>query len=208
MLKAVHADILCRALNGTFSSRALEIIIAVNLGQDNFRGWIGHDEWHFDNNAFDKSQAYIDAQRALIRPALEKEKAVEAWQAFGRLTHAAQDFYAHSNYVDLWLAGQSDGERPIPEEIEPLDPALLHSPALRSGKLYYPLEALSFIPGLNRLVIPLLPHDSHAKMNLDSGASGPRYEYAFQAAQKRTNYEYHQATRDLRSELSEVFQDL
>ena len=107
-----------------------------------------------------------------------------------------------------WLAERSDGDRSMPEEIEPLDPALLHSPVLRSGKLYYPLEALSFIPGLNRLVIPLLPHDSHAKMNLDSTSSGPGHEYAFQAAQKRTRHEYYQAIRDLRDELLTVFRDI
>lgn len=207
MLKSVHADILRSSLDGTFSARALEAVIAANLGQDNLRGWIGHDEFHFDNNSFEESQAFIEAQRALICPALEREEAGAAWQAFGRLTHAAQDFYAHSNYVDLWLAGR-DGRSPAPEEIEPLDPALIHSSALRSGKLYYPFEALSFVPGLNRLVIPLLPGDSHAKMNLDSEACGPKYPYAFKAAGERTRYEYHKAIRDLQAESLAAFRDL
>ena len=85
-----------------------------------------------------------------------------AWAAFGRLTHTAQDFYAHSNYVDLWLASHTDGSVPTPPEIEPVDPALIDSPALHSGKIYMPLEPFSLIKPLRPLVMPLLPRDSHA----------------------------------------------
>ena len=52
------------ALDDKFSSRALNKIIKANLNQDRLRGQIGHDEYHFDNNAFGKSYAYIEEQQA------------------------------------------------------------------------------------------------------------------------------------------------
>jgi hypothetical protein len=205
MLKPVHKDILRRALGEAFSPGALDAIIAANLRQDLLISQFGHDEFHFDNNALDASRAYIGEQRSLIRPALEQGKVLSAWQAFGRLTHSAQDFYAHSNYVDLWLVCQPNGLRPAPSEIDPLDDALIENPALRSGKFYYPLEAFSFVPGLKKLVIPLLPRDSHAWMNLDSAKRGPMFEYAWHAAIKRTRYEFDLIVRGLTKALNVIF---
>lgn len=202
MLKSVHADITRRALGQTFSPAALEVVIAANLGQDALSGQLGHDEFHFDNNAFEESRAYIREQRGLIRPALERGDVDSARQAFGRLTHTAQDFYAHTNYVDLWIACQPDGMTPAPAEIDPLDDDLMYSTTLRSGKLYYPLEALSFVPGIKRIVLPLLPRDSHAWMNLDSVERGPMFEYAFNAAIKRTRYEFDVTVRGFPVELN------
>ena len=109
-----------------------------------------------------------------------------AWKAFGRLLHTAQDFYAHSNYVTLWLDQFDNSTWPFADEIDPLNKLILSNSKLRSGKLYYPLELLSFIPIIKKPIIPLLPHDSHAWMNLDSPASGKKFAYAFSAAVKRS----------------------
>ncbi len=207
MLKPIHAEIVRRALGGTFSPRALEVIIAANMKQDILSGQLGHDEYHFDNNAFEKSKAYIEEQRALIPPALERAEVEPAWEAFGRLTHTAQDFYAHTNYIDLWLSCQESGMIPAPGELDPLDPDLIDSPALRSGKLYYPLEALTFIPALKKFVVPLLPRDSHAWMNIDSAERGPLFEYAFEAAVKRTRHEFDLTKRGFSSNSLALFQD-
>jgi hypothetical protein len=208
MLKPIHAEISRRALGRMFSLHALETIVAANRGQDALQSQIGHDEFHFDNNAFGKSRAYIEEQRALIAPALARGDGISAWKAFGRLTHSAQDFYAHSNYIDLWLSLQPDGMLPTPAEVDPLDADLLTSPALRSGKLYYPLEALTFVPRLKKFVVPLLPHDSHAWMNLDSAERGPLFDYAYRAAVKRTQYEYDVVVRALATDRIAVFQDI
>jgi len=205
MLKPIHKEIIRRALGETFSRRALNAIIAANLDQDILAAQFGHDEFHFGNNNFDGSRAYIEEQRSLVRPALEKGKASSAWKAFGRLTHTAQDFYAHTNYVDLWLVCQPNGMQPAPSEIDPLDDALIENPALRSGKFYYPLEAFSFVPGLKKLVIPFLPRDSHAWMNLDSAKRGPMFEYAMHAAIKRTKYEFDLTARGLTESLNKIF---
>ena len=209
MLRRIHAEMLRHALGLEFSPRALDEIIAASVKQDAFwTGQIGHDEYHFDNNAFEKSLVFIEDQRALIAPALENGDVETAWRAFGKLTHTAQDFYSHSNYVDLWLSIQPDGMKPTPPEIEPLDDGLISSAALRSGRIYYPLEALTFFHPLKKWIVPMLPRDSHAWMNLDSAERGPLFEYALQAAIKRTRYEFEVTTRNFSPSLSALFRDL
>jgi hypothetical protein len=204
MLESFHVEITQLALDDVFSPRALERIIAANLYQDRLRGQIGHDEYHFDNNAFEKSYAYLEEQRALTISSLTSNDAPSAWSAFGRLTHAAQDFYAHSNYLDLWLSRQPS--KGSPSEVVAMDPDLIHSPALRSGKVYW-LEILTLIVPLKRLVMPLLPRDAHGWMNIDSPEQGPKFEYAFQAAVKRTKIEFEKTTKDLSGDLLALFID-
>lgn len=208
MLKPVHIQVTRLALHGRVSERALQDILDANVGVDSLLNLIGHPELHFDDNAFDRARARLEEQRALIQPALERGDARSAWQAFGRLTHTAQDFYSHSNYVDLWLACQPEGIVPAASEIDPMDDSLVENPSLRSGKMYFPLGYLSFVPGLKRLVIPHLPRDSHAWMHLDSAKRGPMFEYAFHAAIKRTRYELESLERALTTELRRLFEDL
>ena len=194
MLIQYHQAITRKALKGYFSPGTLNEIVTENIKLDNLRGQVGHDEYHFDNNAIEKSYAYIEEQRALVYASLRNGAPSAAHAAFGRLIHTAQDFYAHSNYVDLWLAQFSGGDNvdgnPLPpDKIDPLVEELIQSPELHSGKLYYPLELLSFIPLVKKIVIPLLPKDSHAHMNLDSPERGVRFAYTFEAAVKRTRIE-------------------
>ena len=206
MLIKYHESITRKALSEHFSPRALDAILAANIKQDNLlTGQIGHDEYHYDNNAIAESDRYLEEQRALTITALQNEKLPAAWAAFGRLIHTAQDFYAHSNYVDLWLA-RLDGQTHLPPtEIAPLTDEIINSPNLLSGKLYYPLGVLSFIPFVKRLVIPLLPSDSHAHMHLDSSEQGVRFEYAFEAAVKRTIVELEITQAQLSSEQQAIF---
>ena len=206
MLRAYHIEMLHLALDGIFSPRALEKIIMANLYQDRLLGQIGHDEYHFDNNAFDKSCAYIDEQRALTVSSLMANDAHSACSAFGRLTHTAQDFYAHSTYIDLWLARQSEGSFLPPAEVSPMDSELINSRALRSGKVYW-IEILTLITPLRPLVMSILPRDSHGWMNLDSPERGPNFKYAFQAAVKRTTIEFEKTTKDLPDDLFRLFVD-
>ena len=208
MLTSIHAQMIHQALGEFFSPRALQGIIAANLGQDGLRGQLAHEEYHFDNNAFEKSCAYLDEQRRLTLSALKMGDAPAAWAAFGRLTHTAQDFYSHSNYVALWLARHADPTPPAPREIDPVDPDLVASPELHSGKLYYPQEALYFIPALRTIALSFLPRDSHAHMNLDSAERGPNFEYAFQAAAKRTRLEFEQIRSALSVDELAVFADM
>jgi len=208
MLKSVHAEITSNALAGNFSDRALEAIIAANLKQDRLLSLIGHDEYHFDSNAFAESYAYLEAERSLTVSYLEANEVCSAWSAFGRLLHTAQDFYAHSNYIDLWLSCQPDGALPTPIEVDPVDEDLIHTGALRSGRIYLPFEALYFIRAFRSTALRLLPRDSHAWMNLDSPEQGPNFKYAFQAAVKRTKIELNKTAPHLPQDLLKLFLDM
>ncbi len=208
MLKPVHEKVIRAAVGDKFSPRALEVIIRANVDVDSVPNLIGHREYHFDDNGFQESRAYMEGQRTLIQPALEQGNAKAAWQAFGRLTHTAQDFYSHSNYVDLWLAVQPNGMVPGPKEIDPLDDALVENPSLSSGKMYFPWGFLSFVPGIKKLVMPLMPRDSHAWMHLDSEERGPMFEYAFHAAVKRTRFEFDTVMKSLTKEQRKLFTDM
>lgn len=204
MLRPFHIEIMHLALGDVFSPRALEKVIKANLNQDRVRGQIGHPEYHFDHNAFEESYAYMEEQRALTVSALMANDMRSAWSAFGRLTHTAQDFYAHSNYIELWLARQPNGARP--QEVEPTNPDVIQSPALRSGKVYL-LEALTIINPLRPWVMPFLPRDAHGWMNLDAPERGPNFKYAFQAAVKRTKSEFEETTKGLAEKLFGLFVD-
>jgi len=206
MLTRFHIEMMHSALGDLFSQRALEKIITANVRQDRLRGQIGHPEYHFDQNAFDKSYAYIEEQRTLTISALSSNDALSAWSAFGRLTHTVQDFYAHSNYIDLWLACQPEGTRPPAAEVDPLDPELINSPSLRSGKIYL-RELLTFIPLLKSFAMSILPRDAHGWMNLDSPERGSNFQHAFQAARKRTRIEFEKTTRNLPENLVTRFAD-
>ena len=191
MRRTYHRLITAQALKEFLSPQALEAVITANLGQDHWlRGQIGHPEYHFDQNAFVQGREYIERNRLAVRTALSVGEPASARAALGRLTHAAQDFYAHSNYIPRWLSRFPNGQWPPHDEVNPFDESLLDAGELRSGKIYWPLEPFSWIPGLGRLFVPFLPPDSHAWMNLDSPARGLAFDYAFSAACKRTRYEY------------------
>jgi hypothetical protein len=208
MLKPYHIEMTRLAVGDQFSSRALEKITAANLYQDRILAQIGHDEYHFDGSAFEKSNGYVEKQRALTISSLVANDAHSAWSAFGRLTHAVQDFYSHSNYVDLWLASRSDGSLLAPFDIDPVDADLMDAPALQSGVIYLPLEAFYHFHWLRPLLLRILPRDSHAWMNLDSPKQGSNFAFAFQAAIKRTKIEFEKTTNDLPVNLYALFVDL
>ena len=207
MLIPIHEEMTREALGEHFSPRALEIIIAANRKQDALRGQIGHDEFHFDNNAIEKGLRYINEQRGFVLASLLSPGVLSAWIAFGRLTHTAQDFYSHTNYISLWL-DQHPGTPPTPPEIDPVQKSLLRSPSLHSGKIYLPMDALYFVPFLRKFALKLLPEDSHGKMNLDSPAQGPRFEYARAAAVKRTQHEFDLLKKILPPDLFAKYTDI
>ena len=205
MLTEYHIEIMFESLGDHLGTRALSVMTTANIKQDQFAGQIGHDEYHFDNNAFEKTYAYIEEQRAHAISSLQKQDALSAWTAFGRMTHSIQDFYAHSNYITLWLSRFDGRTPPPPPEVDPVDPGFLHSPDLRSGKVYYPLEILYFFRRWRSLSLRLLPKDSHSWMNLDSPEQGFQFEYAMQAAIQRTRIEYEKTMKGLPRELIGLF---
>ena len=188
MIAFYHRQVTQEALDHRVSQAALETIIAANLGQDSLSGLVGHPEFHFDDNAFTAGQSYLEQQRGFAISAIKNNNdSLAAWKAFGQLTHCVQDFYAHSNYVSLWL-NLHQGLEAV--GIDPLDTDILTLPTLRSGHIYYPWELLTFLPVIGKIFRYLLPRNAHAWMNLDSPASGPLFDYARHAAVKRTGIEF------------------
>lgn len=188
-----HIEILKRALGKRVSEKALAAMTEANLGQDKPLGWF-RPEFHVDDGLFDKAYAYMEENR---QQAIHSSNVKEAWAAFGRLSHAAQDFYAHSNYVALWLEQFSAAQQPLAAEIDALTPAILKHPRLISGKVYWPVEALWAIRALQPLVKMVVPKDSHAWMNLDTPETGPLFPFAIEAAVKRTVVEFERTLAEI-----------
>jgi hypothetical protein len=207
MLETIHDEMTREALGTRVSPRALEVMIAANIKQDSWSGLLGHDEYHFDNNAFDESYRYINEQRGYVLACLLSPGVISAWIAFGKLLHTVQDFYSHTNYVPLWLDG-FNGTPPSTAEVDPLRKDLIQHARLHSSKLYLPMDALYFIPFLRKFALAFLPLDSHGKMNLDSPKQGPRFEYARAAAVKRTLYEFELLEKLLTPEMFARFTDV
>ncbi len=207
MLIPHHVEITRLALVADVSPRALAAIVRANIAQDGLRYQLFHDHFHFDNNQFEKSYAYIEEQRALVHAHLKRGHIKSAWQAFGRMIHPAQDFYAHTDYIPRWLSRPNGATPPAPADVDPVSPKILRHPDLRSGKLYYPLEALVFIPPLRKHILPLLPKDSHAHMNHDSHATSAQFDYVFHAAVKRTRIEFGQTVASMPAEMLVKFVD-
>jgi hypothetical protein len=200
-----HIQLLTETLGSYFSAEALAEVIAANLGQDALRYQLGaYPHFHFDNNEIARSLAYVDEEHARIgalAEAAENERddpAAQQRAAFGRLTHAVHDFYAHSNYVDLWLEGNGGLAQTAAHQINGMDAALLQHPRLYSGSFRIWFDTLYYIPGFRRLLRRLyLRADSHEAMNLDSPSQGPKFDYAMMAAKQRTVYEYERALNTL-----------
>ncbi|MCZ2126793.1 MAG: hypothetical protein LC099_03350 [Anaerolineales bacterium] len=206
MITKYHIEMTADALASHFSKRALDAIAEANVKQDALRNQFGHDEIHYDNDAFEAGDRYVAAQFDAAVAALREPNAAESWAAFGRALHTVQDFYAHSNYVTLWL-NQFDAAPPAPTEIDPLKKELMQSPSLRSGKIYLPLDFLYFIKPMRPWVLKNLPKDSHGWMNLDAPEQGFKFDYAIAAATKRTTREFNLLCQRLTAEMKQKFAD-
>jgi hypothetical protein len=202
MDKIFHIEMTRQAMQAHFSERALKTLIAGNLSQDRLNGLLWHPEYHFDEQ-ITLGENHLQELRMMSLQALKQEKTELAWWAFGRLLHTAQDFYAHTNYVTLWVAHHKIPSAasvegftlPPPESIEPLSPNLsideiLAMPGLVAWHVHYGWEVLNMIPGLSGWVRRNAPLNSHARMNLDKPACGPLFDYARIAGAKRTGAEF------------------
>lgn len=192
MHRRYHISMTRQTLQAAFSPAALRTILQASLAQDYLAGQMGHPEYHFDDSAVAAGNAYIERQRQCVFQAVGRASDRRlAWQAFGRLIHAAQDFYAHTNYVRLWLDQRTAaGQNPLAAEIDPLSPAILAHPALASGRNYLGLEIMALLPGLRGWIVRRSPLDAHLRLNLDGPEQGPLFAYALAAAEKRTCHEY------------------
>lgn len=202
MIRIYHRQITQSALENFFTPDILEQIIIANLNQDKLNYQVGHPHFHFDDSAFTAATQYLENLRKTILNGLRSSaNGLAAWQAFGRLTHAAQDFYAHSNYVSLWLQEQPSPSV-LPAAIPPLDAKIINSGKLRSGHIYHLHETFGLFPLIGRWVKYTIPIDSHTWMNLDTPERSPLFEFAYSAAMKRTIHEYKLIVQQIGQEIS------
>ena len=189
-----HIEITRKVLSSYFSTKTLDTIIRANIRQDRLAYMLGHDYIHFDGSAFEEGFSYLEDQKTILIEAIDREHYQNARKALGRMTHSWQDFYSHSNYVKIWRSlhpGLSS------EDILPNEPEIMEHPELLSGKNYGLIEFLAMIPGLSKIVLPKMPPDSHAIMNLDGPETGPLFEYAYQVAIKQTQVGYQRVLKEL-----------
>ena len=200
-----HISVLTETIGSQISARALQEIIAGNLGQD--MGW---DQFkphvHFDNSLFSDGLAFMEEQHAIIT---QSDSANKMWSAFGKLTHAAQDFYSHSNYVDLWLKANGGFEKTKPEDINGLDEKLLNDSRLVSGNFFLWRDIIYYIPLIKNFAKKhLLFPDSHEAMNLDVPECGAQFPYSIVAAKQRTRAEYDRVMKTLSPQRAAMFRDI
>ncbi|QSQ25193.1 hypothetical protein JY651_09790 [Pyxidicoccus parkwayensis] len=89
------------------SSRCSEELVSAQYRQDILKQFDASA--HFDNCAFESTLAYIEdelsrADKLLTAPKDPTRAAHKAMSHLGRVLHALQDFYAHSNWVELQYA--------------------------------------------------------------------------------------------------------
>lgn len=185
MHKPYHIKLCRAALEESFSPAALEAIIQANLRQDSLLNLL-KSEYHFDANAFEKAFIYTREQENRVLGSMRRGDVPDARRAFGRLTHALQDYYAHTNYAALWLEANPGHRLDQDGPVDPVNPEITGSSRLVAARVYYPLEALTVFPGLVPALQRRLPPDSHANMNLDYPGRGPLFEFAMSAALQRT----------------------
>lgn len=186
MKSQYHLEVTRKALDPYFTKDALKTILKANIGQDKIKYQFGHPYFHFDSNTFKEGFGYIEAQEKQLINSIMEGNYPHALEALGRIAHTWQDFYSHSNYIKLWLGDHPEAK---PEEIDPADSVYINHSDLISGTVYV-LDFLALVPGMTKLITPLMSKDSHAKMNLDSPASGLLFAYNYQASLKRTGLEY------------------
>ena len=181
------------------------MINTANIRQDRLAGIFFHPEFHFDNSRFDETRHYQYFQEQIVLDTIRAGNQVLAWQAFGRWLHASQDFYAHSNYVTLWLERQARDQLPDLDDIDPLDPEILANPSLVSAGFYPIYELIYRLPGMSRWISARMPADAHALVNLDSPDRGDLFFYAAAAARKRTLADFQSVLIHLTSGQARLF---
>ncbi|MEM7126753.1 MAG: hypothetical protein AAF702_10530 [Chloroflexota bacterium] len=204
MYAKYHIETTQWVLRDDFSPKALRQVISANLSQDSVLRFLHPNQYrrHFCNNQISDSIEYVEEQHALIESLaqqsveqvhLARELARHQRAALGRLLHTVQDFYSHTNYVDLWLSEQPARESALIRTIDGLNEDVLNHNELRTAH-WFMLEILFYVPIIGVLLRCLwLPPHSHEAMHLDSPERGLRFVYSMIMAQQRTTAEYRRA---------------
>jgi len=190
MYPLYHREITREAVGHWFGPKEFSRVLSGNTGQDHLSGQIGHPEYHFDDSQFNRTYAYLTELQDNVAACIQAGKDFNTARVnYGRFTHAVQDFYAHTNYLQLWAEKYNVTPDHWNGQIDPLDESILNNPRLKSGHFYSPLELITFLPVLGKFFVPLFPADSHAVMNNDSPKNSRWFFIAYQAAMLRTRVE-------------------
>lgn len=200
MLSKYHIELTEKSLGSFFTSTSLREMTRANVGQDSLSSLFGVEaRRHVCDCTVDESFAYVNEEHAVIAE-LAQQPGEEARQraALGRLLHTVQDFYAHTNYVALWVAERGDTTS-LESGGGELDPQLLAHPQLQIAQWLTWREPFYYVPVVGQAMRRVwLPKDSHEAINLDSPKSGSHFYLAMASARQRTLREYARAVAAIR----------
>ena len=94
-----HALITQGAAATILTKDEIQVVVNANLTQDLRQV---ESRIHFDNCAFKEGSLYIEKQWEMIDSDGDRRSS-SSLSLFGRLLHTVQDFYAHSNWVEIHL---------------------------------------------------------------------------------------------------------
>lgn len=198
MLSQYHVEITNRSIGSFFSPAALREIVGANVGQDSLRSLFGAEPHrHVCDCTLTQSLTYVDGEHARIADLSQAPDGVrEQRAAFGRLLHTVQDFYAHTNYVALWLAETGGAERIDTAAIKGLDPQILAHPSLRIAQWVAWRDPFYYLPLVGNVMRRFwLPEESHEAIHLDSPDRGSLFPLALRVACQHTLVEYWRAVK-------------
>ena len=189
-----HIQVTTDSVGAHFASAALEDVIRANLATDEGLNQLRFAR-HFDNDMFTRGWAFVRSeQKRLLMLAHVGGEALEMRLAFGQLCHTVQDFYSHSNYVELWLDKNGGRARNSTEDIVSNESDIMEHPRLRSGHFKLWRDLLFHFKSTRRLMRRLwIPNGSHEAMHLDHPGRGPLFPYSLVAARQHTTHEFERA---------------
>lgn len=92
------SDLFQASTSNAAAQSAIRRIVAANAAVDDDQT---HAALHFDGESFPEGQARLLALRSAVISALQKGAVTQAQDDLGSLLHTLQDFYSHSNWVEL-----------------------------------------------------------------------------------------------------------
>jgi hypothetical protein len=212
MQSRYHIEMTRNSLGSFFAERTLLQIARANVGQDSLSSFLGQESRrHVCNCTVAESLAYIEEEHAQIAQLADNGGnrnggAVVYRQraALGRLLHTVQDFYAHTNYVALWVAEHARRRSVDAALVElfhhdGMDAAILENSSLQVAQWSTWREPFYYVPILGRVMRQWsLPASSHEAIHLDSPRRGVYFYLAVALARKRTVAEYGRAVQRIR----------
>ena len=208
MLSRYHIEITKNALQKFFTTPSLREIAHANVAQDSIFSFFGVEtRRHVCDCTVTESMAYVDEEHARIAAlAARTTDGKEQRAALGRLLHTVQDFYAHTNYVALWVAEWAEESKLDSQEMlaahqmtDGMASQLRDHPDLCVAQWCLWRDPIYYVPLLGKLMRRWwLPACSHEAIHLDSPQRGDYFAVAMAIARQRSLAEYARAVAAIR----------